>query len=81
MFVWLVEVNSLPCRQTGPDGEIGKRCGLRSRWSNFLVSSSLTSGTTENEKSYPVLLQDSFLIMILSGPAEISGEASLLIIR
>ncbi len=28
-----------------PDGEIGKRCGLRSRWSNILESSSLSSGT------------------------------------
>ena len=28
-----------------PDGEIGKRCGLRSRWSTILESSSLSSGT------------------------------------
>ena len=28
-----------------PDGEIGKRCGLRSRWSKILESSSLSSGT------------------------------------
>ena len=29
----------------GPDGEIGKRCGLRSRWSKILESSTLSSGT------------------------------------
>ena len=35
-----------------PDGEIGKRCGLRSRWELSLESSSLSSGTSiKKEKS------------------------------
>jgi hypothetical protein len=35
------------CIERCPGGEIGKRCGLRSRWSYILVSSSLTPGTAE----------------------------------
>gem|GEM_PF-2611846 len=30
-----------------PGGEIGKRCGLRSRWSYILESSSLFPGTNQ----------------------------------
>ena len=37
------------CYHYCPDGEIGKRCGLRSRWSTILESSSLSSGTVKGE--------------------------------
>ncbi|MEY3678923.1 MAG: hypothetical protein RI924_1064 [Bacteroidota bacterium] len=36
----------------GPGGEIGKRCGLRSRWSHILESSSLSLGTLSSFNSY-----------------------------
>lgn len=38
-----------------PDGEIGKRCGLRSRWSTILESSSLSSGTSKLLKACKTL--------------------------
>ena len=38
-----------------PRGEIGKRCGLRSRWCNYLGSSSLPAGTKENQTGFPFL--------------------------
>ena len=41
-FIILNSSVSLPSR---PRGEIGKRCGLRSRWCNYLGSSSLPAGT------------------------------------
>ena len=41
-----------------PDGEIGKRCGLRSRWSTILESSSLSSGTTKFLTEKPLIIFD-----------------------
>ena len=40
-----------------PDGEIGKRCGLRSRWSTILESSSLSSGTSKLKSLQNIVLQ------------------------
>src|SRR5690554_1814124 len=37
-----------------PDGEIGKRCGLRSRWEMSLESSSLSPGTTCSKQVWKV---------------------------
>ena len=46
-----------------PDGEIGKRCGLRSRWSKILESSSLSSGTLNGPANN--VLQDHFFFMVI----------------
>lgn len=45
------------CLQTPrPGGEIGKRCGLRSRWEKSLESSSLSPGTQKsNSRSHAKL--------------------------
>ena len=43
-----------------PRGETGKRCGLRSRWCNYLGSSSLPAGTTEAEKALSVFPEGLF---------------------
>jgi hypothetical protein len=37
---------------TRPHGEIGKRCGLRSRWCNYLGSSSLPAGTIKQKSPF-----------------------------
>lgn len=44
-----------------PDGEIGKRCGLRSRWSKILESSSLSSGTLFALNRLTINMLDGFL--------------------
>jgi hypothetical protein len=53
-----------------PDGEIGKRCGLRSRWSKILESSSLSSGTHCASNLQIIDLQV-FLCLLVSDSSEL----------
>lgn len=56
------------CIERCPGGEIGKRCGLRSRWSYILVSSSLTPGTGQAPSKEGAF---SFFDVFNSGSAQI----------